>query len=477
MAISGSARDRLGGSPTNPALRVGRRAVVGSALALAGARKAAAAPRSAVVVGAGVAGLKAARDLHDAGWSVTVLEARDRLGGRVWTDDATFGAPVDLGASWIHGLGDANPVARLAQTEGWGLAGTDYDDRSLYDSEGRPVPPAQESADFALYRKVLRSARAWAERRRRDTSLRAALDREIARRTLSPDRRRGVEYNVNTEIEHEYGADSADLSVWWWDNDQWLGGQRDAMVRDGYRQLVELLVGSGGGRLAVETGAAVERIERRADGVLVTVGGESSPRVADACVVTVPLGILQDGGVTFVPALPAAKRRAIAGLRMGVLDKCLLQYPDRFWGERELIGYVSETRGAWAEWYDLERVTGIPLIVGFNAGAYAQELGGRDAAAVAAEGHAVLRTIYGPDIPAPTAFRVTNWGADSWARGSYAHVPPGMNTTAYAEIGKPVGGRLFFAGEHTIKDYPNTVAGAFLTGQRAAREARSALGS
>lgn len=455
-----------------------RRALLGgaAALAVANRRPAAAAAGSVIVVGAGVSGLKAARDLHDAGWSVTVLEARDRIGGRIHTDESALGVPIDLGASWIHGLGDENPIARIARAEGWRLAPTDYDDWTLYDATGREVPPEEEADGYRLYRDVLRSARKRANRRNRDTSLRAALDREMRRRRLSPEARRAVDFNVNVEIEHEYAGPARDLSVWWWDNDEWLGGRSDAMVRDGYRQLLDLLLGNGADRLDVETGAAVERVEHGPTGVRVTVAGEGPPRAADACVVTVPLGVLKANAIAFSPPLPRAKRRAIAGLNMGILDKCFLRYPARFWDDSELVGHMAATAGAWAEWYDLERVSGAPIILGFNAADFAADLEDLPDDEIAAQAHSVLRAIYGSSIPEPTAFLVTKWGKDPWTRGSYAHVPPGMNTTAYAEIGKPVGARLFFAGEHTIKNYPNTVAGAYMSGARAAREVTKAVG-
>jgi len=146
--------------------------------------------------------------------------------------------------------------------------------------------------------------------------------------------------------------------------------------------------------LDVRLGQVARRIDRGADGVVVTTERDSFPGAY--AVVTLPIGVLRSGRVTFTPALPARKQRAISLLGSGVLDKLWLRFPRVFW-ERDVdvIDYVSPTKGRWNEWYDLSHHTGEPVLVGFNAATYARELELRSNAEVVADALSVLRTIYG----------------------------------------------------------------------------------
>lgn len=470
---------------------VSRRGLVGGAAgSLAAGRIGAARARtngpaagaSVIVVGAGAAGLKAAADLRQAGYDVTVLEGRERIGGRTWTmlkDDPanTLGAQVDLGAGWIHGISQPNPIWRIAQDQGWVLLPTDYDDETYHTADAAIVPAKTVDQMWRVYKGVLRGARKRAKSQRHDLSLQAAFDAEIAQRKLDPTEMYWAEFFLNTAVEHDYAGPSDDLSAKHWEDDKWLGGKHDAMVRDGYHQLVELLADG----LTIRTGAVVKQVEHDADGVRVTLAGGEHLSAA-AAVVTVPLGVLRadpsaTAALTFDPELPAAHRKAIAGLRTGVLNRLYLRFPTKFWDDTQLFAYMDpQTHGRWAEWYDISAIAGSPTVLGFNAGHYGLVVDTMTPEAIRDDGMAALRSAFGPGVPEPLGYLATRWMSDPFAFGSYAHVPPGMDTSAYAALGKPAGPGLFLAGEHTTADYPNTVAGAYLTGERAARQVRQALG-
>jgi len=465
--------------------RATRRAAIAAGAGVAAAIRgaAAAASRSAVVVGAGVSGLKAAQDLAAAGYAVTVLEGDVRIGGRTWTvrgtaDGLGAGVDVDLGAAWIHGTQRANPIWRVAQASGWRTVPTDWDDGTLHYQTGSgavEATDAQIDGTWTTYRSVIRKARKVSNRQRRDESVQASLDRELARRSLGPLDEQLVRYWASSEIEYDYAGALSDLSAWWYDNDKYLGGESEAIVADGYVQLVDQLAAG----LDIRTGAVVKRIDHDASGVTVTL--RSGERLsAGAAVVTAPLGVLRapesEAGLAFAPALPEGHRQAIAGLRMGALDKLFLRYERRFWDDLQVFSYASAVPGRWTETLNYVPIVGAPVLCAFNAGGYAVELEGKSDAQVVAEAQSVLRAIFGDRIPEPTGHVVTRWMRNPFSLGSYAHVPPGMNTTAYATLGTPAGPRLFLAGEHTIKDYPNTVHGAWLSGERAARQVRAALG-
>ena len=407
-----------------------------------------------LVIGAGIAGLAAASELRASGFgNVVVLEARDRIGGRIWTEALGGTVPVDLGASWIHGV-RGNPIADIARQSGIETRPTDWDNAVLHFHErGTPAPDTPDLDGF------------WAlAERRPNASLRSILDEYLETHAFTTSQRRYLEHLLNTTVEHEYGADLADLSLEGVDGGSEYGGS-DVLFPGGYGQIVEALADG----LDVRLGQAVTAIDHSGAHVVATTAAGARFE-ADRVVITLPLGVLRNGLVSFSPPLPPAKRQAIADLKMGVLNKTCLLFEDVFWEPGvEAIGYVGADRGQWAETLSLHPYTGQPILMMFNAGAYGTEIESLTDREIVAEATLALADMYGT-APQPTDALVTRWGSDPWTHGSYSYVPVGSSFERYATLGEPIGDRVFFAGEATDPDHPATVHGAFLSGVRAAGE-------
>lgn len=422
-----------------------------------------------LVIGAGIAGLAAARSLHDQGHTVTVLEARPRMGGRVWTDRTTWpDLPVDLGASWIHGV-RGNPIADLAVAAAIPTAATDYDNNQIYDSQGAPLSSTAEARLWSQFETLMAQVAELQDETETDISLQAAIDQILAQMNLEQTDLHALRSAILTTIEHEYGADAAQLSLWSYDHEEDLPGG-DVIFPGGYDIIATFLAKN----LDVRLGHRVQAIDYSGDGVEVKTDQGSFN--ADQVVVTLPLGVLQKGSVTFAPALPPAKQTAITGLGMGLLDKLYLRFPasDIFWPtEPEILNFIAadaERFGQWAEWLNIAHYTGKPVLLGFNASRIARQMETRTDAETVASAMQVLRTVYGPQIPDPESFRLTRWAQDPFALGSYSYLPPGTEPQIMDTLAAPVANRLFFAGEATYREHPSTVHGAYLSGLRAAEE-------
>lgn len=278
--------------------------------------------RTVGILGAGMSGLAAADQLVKQGYAVTVFEARDRIGGRVWTQ-TRLGVPLDLGASWIHGTTD-NPLVPLAQSVEAQTQVT-TDSYKMRGADGRDMPD--------------RDAPNWLEE------------------VLS--------------IQHSAGAGAQDINSWaYWPDRDYSG--EDVVLPGGYGQLLEAFSSD----IEIRLGSPVTSV-RWDDDVVHLSGPNGFDAAFDAVIVTVPLGVLKAGDLAFTPPLPSETQSAINRLGMGVLDKVYLRYERVFW-DRDVTWIATPENGLppgqFNQWLNLFPYVGAPVIMAFNGAQAARDL-------------------------------------------------------------------------------------------------------
>jgi polyamine oxidase len=403
-----------------------------------------------IVVGAGLAGLAAAQALSAEGLRTLTLEARDRIGGRVLTDRSRA-TPIDIGASWVHGP-DGNPIARLLQEAGATLRRTDFDRIALY-RDGRKIGDRKSLEDF--HRFLARRK----EEIDADEPLQQTLDLYLRRKRVEADREFLLRHLVSTDIETELGAELSDLSLHWFEEDEEFKGG-DFFVASGYDAILEPLARG----LDIRLRTPVHAVADTGDSVLVSTDAEAVH--ADAAIVTVSLGVLKSGAIRFTPGLAKAKRRAMKALGMGNLHKTFLEFGHAFWDDAQTI-VIARGDKYWRELIDVTKAVGRPALVALHCGEAASRLARMSKAEIAAHATEALRSAF-PNAEPPIFATTSAWEDDPFSLGSYSFTPVGASLDMYEDLARPQG-RLYFAGEHTSRDYPATTHGAYLSGQRAAR--------
>lgn len=408
-----------------------------------------------VVVGAGMAGLAAAASLVEAGAEVVVLEARDRIGGRIFTD-RSLGVPVEHGANFIHGF-NGNPLAALAPEAGATPFFIDQESWQLFQADG--VEPEDFEIDD-VFDDLETIAEKAVEEADGDASLSLLdvvelLDPALLQEPIG-------NWALTDTYEGEYGAPLSEISALHLDAGDTFDGP-DAVLRDGYDMLARYL----GAGLAIRLGHAVRRISHGQDGV--TVETEAASFKADHCIVTVPLGVLKAGHIAFEPPLPEAQRKAIAAIGFGRLAKVSVAFDTAFWPQdQHFLGYASPQRGRFADMLNLVPIQNAPVLTLVASGDYAQKVEAMNEAALRADVTAVLRDMFGNAVPEPNAFARHSWSTDPFALGAYSFPAVGAAPGDHEALARQFALRLHLAGEHTSADHFGTVHGALLSGERAA---------
>ncbi|GJD88328.1 Pseudooxynicotine oxidase [Methylobacterium hispanicum] len=404
-----------------------------------------------IVVGAGAAGIAAARALAARGIAVAVLEARDRVGGRAFTTTLR-GHAVDLGAHWLH-AGPINPLVRLGHARGEPLRRAPQDGHAWV--SGRPGRPAERQASARAFdradRAMTRGAAGEGPDRAASTALPPALGpwgARVAQVHGLVSGRPLTEVSLHDFPSLEYG-----------DNFFLAGGYGAYLAR----------LAQG---LPIALGRPVTGIDWTGAGVTVTT--PQGPLRARAVVVTVPVMVLWES-LRFTPALPGPVRAAIDGFSRGIYEHAVLHWPSSpFRGADRLVAMAG---GRQVPSGLLARIDGTPF--------HFYELDIRDAAAIdAVDGdadrarrhvRAVMAEHFGAralrDLTIPA---VSAWRHDPWSRGSWAVVPPG-HAGARQALQAPVGDRIWFAGEALSRLQWGTAGGAYEEGTRAAEAVAARL--
>jgi len=412
-----------------------------------------------IVIGAGMSGIAAADKLDSQGMDVLILEARDRIGGRIWTmywDEAE--KPIDLGASWIHGTTN-NPMTKIANDNGFELLETDLTSRVILGSNGEWLTDEQVDAVDILYRNFQNYQWDLAKTTSKDIPIKTAEENFIKMKNLSEEEKDWLRFIINADLEHEEAADSTDLSLKI-DIGKPFGGA-EVIFPGGYKQILDTMTDG----LNIKLEHVVSKVQYDDTGVTVTTDkGEFNSKYV---ISTVSIGVLQSGDIEFSPALPANKLQAIDNIGMGLMNKLYLIFEDDFWDDVTLLNYVTEDQESMWEFLNLNAL-GEPILLGFTIGDYSHELEKVSDKEIVDNAMSVLRNMYGEETLEPIDYVRTTWGSDPYAYGAYSFSKVGMTVSDYNAISAPVNNQVFFAGEGTFMDHTATVHGAYLSGLREA---------
>ena len=405
-------------------------------------------PIDVIVIGAGGAGLTAARELAAAGLRVAVLEARGRIGGRAFTEDSSVGVDWDRGCSWLHAA-DINPWVAYARANKFEVV-PDRLPRQVYDGGQRMSP--RDTAALDRLQERMRAEIQAAGRRGLDIAAEQALtgatrgDPWYPLAVASATAWEGVEPSNFSALDQFHFAAQGD----------------DLLIPRGYGTLLAHYARD----VKVRTGTPVSRLRWTRRGVqLQTPAGELAAR---ACVVAVPSAVVAQGVLVFSPALPAEVLQAHHDLPLGLMNKVALRFRRNvFPGEATELLRARRSDGRGLNY--MTRLWGSNVCVGHAAGAFAHELEAAGEAAMIDHALGELVGMLGGELRRYfDKGAATAWGTDPWSRGAYSHCLPGR-FGARSILTRPVG-PLVFAGEHTEQSAYGTLHGAHLSGKRAARQ-------
>ncbi|MDG2080623.1 MAG: FAD-dependent oxidoreductase [Bacteroidales bacterium] len=409
--------------------------------------------KTVIVIGAGVSGLAAAKYLSNRNVTVNVIEAQSKVGGRLKTN-RSLGIAFDEGASWIHGpIG--NPITELINPSGVNTFITNDDNVEVYDMNGSVYDENVLDTSENEYNNILNSLAG---------SIDKSFEEVFYDNYPQYKNNRLWSYMLSAFLEFDTGGDISELSSLDYYDDEEFSGD-DIIVTNGYDRIADYLAKG----LNIELNKKVTGIDYSGPKVLVSTTDQEYS--ADYVIVTVPLGVLKNNVVNFTPSLSGNIQNSINNLKMGTVNKFLCVWDTPFWDANlQYIGYTPETMGKFNYFLNLNKFSESNALITFAFGDYSRTTENMSDNEVIDEIMDHLKSIYGSEIPEPTKFLRTKWVSNEYTFGSYSFATNGTRTSDFSVFEESMNNKLFFAGEHTSKDYRGTVHGAYNSGFRAAEQ-------
>uniref|UniRef100_A0A674EWN1 [histone-H3]-N(6),N(6)-dimethyl-L-lysine(4) FAD-dependent demethylase n=1 Tax=Salmo trutta TaxID=8032 RepID=A0A674EWN1_SALTR len=373
--------------------------------------------KNVIVIGAGASGLAAARQLQNFGMQVVMLEASERIGGRVWDDTSLGGVTVGRGAQIVNGCVN-NPIALMSEQLSINMhkLGERCD---LFQEGGSATDPAIDKRMDFHFNAILDVVSEWRKDKsqNQDTPLGEKIQ-EVYKTFLQES---GVQFSQLEEKVLQFHLSNLEYA---------------------YHSYPVSLV-------------TVDEV---------------------TVLVTVPLTLLQKNIIKFKPPLPERKLKAIHSLGAGLIEKVALQFPFRFWDGKiqgaDYFGHIPpspDKRGMFGVFYDMDPQGKRSVLMSVITGEALPSIRDMEDKDVADQCMKVLRELFKEqEVPEPVNYFVTRWSRDMWSQMSYSFVKTGGSGEAYDIIAEDVQGKVFFAGEATNRHFPQTVTGAYLSGVREA---------
>lgn len=432
-------------------------------------------PYDVIIIGGGVSGLTAASKLQQKNYNVLVLEARNRIGGRVWSV-SPWGAALDMGASWVHGIKN-NPLTNIIKKCSVQTIPTTYSsdnyrlklsDMVLYDHNGKRVSQAEIESTISLVLNFVKLINAYPHNTH--TSFDKVLKQYAKKEHITGRQLQIFKYQIISSYVYEFATDLDKLSLDM-HNPSHVSGKQ-VIFPQGYIQLVAYLARN----IPIVLNQPVKKIDYSTNKVVVYT--ENHQYLAKTVIITVPTSVLNANKISFVPELPAEKKLALSQAKMGTYDKAFLYFDKVFWDkEPEWIGFIQSDpiNHPVLDIMNYYKFTQMPILLVFSAGKQAEQFEKMTDQQIINNIMTELRIMYGNDIPNPSSYFITRWHNDPYSLGSYSYLSPDTPADYYEKIAKPVNNRLFFAGEATSETDHATVHGAYLSGKRAAKEVMQVL--
>jgi monoamine oxidase len=409
--------------------------------------------KTVIIIGAGISGLAAAKKLKQNGFTVIVLEAQEKVGGRLRTD-RSLGIAFDEGASWIHGP-NGNPITSLSAQSGVNTFLTNDDLVVVYDTNGSAYSDAvvtNSESEFNLAVEAIQNA----------GNLNQSFEAVFNSLYPTQANNRLWKYMLSSFLEFNTGGDISKLSSKYYYDDEEFGG-KDVIVTNGFDKVTDYLAQG----IDIRLNTRVTAIDYSNQKIKVT----TSVGVieGDYSILSVPLGVLKNNVISFNPLIPIDKSAAIAKTNMGNVNKFLFVWNTPFWNTNlQYIGYTPNTKGKFNYFLNVKKFTNENALMTFAFGDYATVTESMTDSDIINEVMQHLKSVYGNSIPNPNNMLRTKWGQNMNSFGAYSYATNGTTSNDFDTLAKPINNKLFFAGEHTSKAYRGTVHGAYLSGIREA---------